>query len=158
MLIYQRTIIKNKSISNLLERLSRYLIFRRSSQQRCLVFPNEILRKLVTVKQVIFTQFKFLFETERCMAFFENFFYGDRVASRKKKNLHYYYPLHLQDWAAWSILWRSLWLPLFCSGISKPSIPQAQTKLFQSIKMSTSVFKHLCFQVFHHCWCCWLMF
>ena len=36
-------------------------------QQSCVISPNEILKKLVTVKEVVFTQFRSLFETKRCM-------------------------------------------------------------------------------------------
>ena len=37
-------------------------MFGKNHQRSCLVSPKEILRKLVTVKQAVFTQFRFLFE------------------------------------------------------------------------------------------------
>ena len=46
-----------------------YLAFGMNRQKSCLVSSNEILTKLVTVKQGIFNQFRFLFEAERCMTF-----------------------------------------------------------------------------------------
>ena len=46
-----------------------YLAFGMNRQKNCLVSSNEILTKLVTVKQGIFNQFRFLFEAERCMTF-----------------------------------------------------------------------------------------
>ena len=52
-------------------KMSFEVVFRKNHQQSRIVSPNEILRKLVTVKQAVFTQFRFLFETKTCMTFLE---------------------------------------------------------------------------------------
>ena len=76
---------------------------------------------------------------------FNGFTQGDQVVSCAKKNLHHHHPLYLQNWTALNIYFkRSMRLPFFCSGTTKSSIPQAQVKLFTSMKVSipsTSLFR-----------------
>ena len=58
-------------LQNVLECLLWYTVFSKNHQQSCLVSPNQILRKLATVRQAAFTQFRILFETKMCMTLFE---------------------------------------------------------------------------------------
>ena len=72
---------------------------------------------------------------------FNRFTQSDHVVSCTKKNLHHRYPLHLQNWNALKYTLKEVWGYLsfdFWSGTTKPSIPQAQPKLFASLKASIS--------------------
>ena len=128
----------------LLECLLWYLIFNKNYQQSCLISPNEILGKLVTVKQVVFNESRFLLETERCMTFSEKTYFKVtyfmvayfKVFLRTKKHLHHHYRLHLITELSWKCFKRSFRLPFFCSGTSKLSISQGKTTLSSSIKVS----------------------
>ena len=79
----------------------------------------------------------FIFYLLFYISLFNGFTQGDHVVSRTKMNLYHHYPLHLQNWTALNIYFkRSLRLLFFCSGSTKPCIPQAQAKLSVSIKVN----------------------
>ena len=118
--------------------------------------------------QIVSTDFRFLFETKRCMIFFGG--EGGGGGGRGGLTLRWFcsfvyqeeYPSSLPSTS--SVLnylkicfKRSLRLPLlFWSSQTQYTISISQTICIYQGKHS----KHLCLKYFHDCgcWCCWLMF